>query len=148
MHTPHEMLASRKETRGGTRANTANLPAINKKALLNDTFNVPLKKKTPLTPLSNAPKTPKFNNFLVSSDQNGPLTLTFGALELAITGGIHINPSSIKYSLLSLYYIHVYIFQPRHFKYKSTIIPTIPALHHHLSFIQFKHSHIHKYIVI
>jgi hypothetical protein len=78
-------------SRGATRANTAaNLPAINKKALLNDTFTVPLKKKTLLTPLSNAPKTPKYNNFLVSSDQNGPLTLTFGALELAITGGIYI----------------------------------------------------------
>ena len=117
------MLASRKETRGGTRANTANLPAINKKALLNDTFSVPLKKKTPLTPLSNAPKTPKFNNFLVSSDQNGPLTLTFGALELAITGGIHINHSSIKCSLLSFYYIYVYIFQPRHFKYNLLSSP-------------------------
>jgi hypothetical protein len=83
-----EMQDSRKSTRNGTRANTASLPAINKKALLNDTFTVPIKKKTLLTPLSNAPKTPKFNNFLASSDQNGPLTLTFGALELAITGGI------------------------------------------------------------
>lgn len=90
MHNSHDLQASRKDTRGGgTRANTANLPAINKKALLNDTFTVPAKKKTLLTPLSNAPKTPKFNNFLGASEQNGPLTLTFGALELAITGGIY-----------------------------------------------------------
>ena len=120
------MLASRKETRGGTRANTANLPAINKKALLNDTFNVPLKKKTPLTPLSNAPKTPKFNNFLVSSDQNGPLTLTFGALELAITGGIHTNHCSIKCSLLSLYYIYS---NQDTLNTNQLSYPTIPALH-------------------
>lgn len=86
MHT--EVQGTRRDTRAGPRANTANLPAINKKALLNDTFTVPLKKKTQLTPLSNAPKSPKINNFLLSSDQNGPLTLTFGALELAITGGM------------------------------------------------------------
>lgn len=78
-----------KELKGTLRSTTAGssiLPVINKKALLKDTFPVPLKKKATLSPLTNAPKPPQINNFLF--DQSSPLSLTFGTLELALTGGI------------------------------------------------------------